>query len=88
MVMPYATMDWAVPENGLKTGAPSPLNSYLMLCLIHQERPATPGWLAYEDEALPFIDLPDGFGAVGVRIYQSTVYCDKVSRTTKSSIRK
>lgn len=81
----YATMDWAVPENGLETGAPSPLNSYLMLCLdIIKNEQLRPDGLAYEDEALPFIDLPRRvWGGGSLKFINHLRIGDKVSRTTK-----
>ena len=81
----HATMDWAVPENGLETGAPSPLNSYLMLCLdIIKNEQLRPDGLAYEDEALPFIDLPRRvWGGGSLKFINHLRIGDKVSRTTK-----
>ena len=81
----YTTMDWDVPKNGLETGAPSPLNSYLMLCLdlIRNDQLRTDG-LAYEDEALPFIDLPRRvWGGGSLKFINPLCVGDKVSRTTK-----
>lgn len=81
----YTTMDWAVPENGLETGAPSPLNSYLMLCLdLIRNDQLRPDGLAYEDEALPFIDLPRRvWGGGSLKFINPLRIGDKVSRTTK-----
>ena len=81
----YATMDWDVPKNGLETGATSPLNSYLMLCLdlIRNNQLRADG-LAYEDEALPFIDLPRRvWGGGSLKFFNPLCIGDKVSRTTK-----
>ena len=50
----YATMDWALPKNGLDLGAPSPLNSYLIICVdVIKNDQLRPDGLAYEDEARP-----------------------------------
>ncbi|NCG11176.1 MAG: hypothetical protein GWP33_08870 [Alphaproteobacteria bacterium] len=81
----YATMDWALPKNGLDLGAPSPLNSYLILCLdIIKNDQLRPDGLAYEDEALPFIDLPRRvWGGGSLKFINPLRIGDKVSRATK-----
>ena len=80
----YATMDWSVPENGLQPAAPAPLNSYLMLCLdILKEDKLRIDGLAYEEETLPFIDLPRRvWGGGSLTFIEPLRIGDKVTRST------
>ena len=81
----YATMGWPMPENALRDGAPAPLNSYLMLCLdiLGNDKLRTDG-LAYEEETLPFVDLPRRvWGGGGLTFIEPLRIGDKVTRTTQ-----
>ena len=82
-------MDWAVPENGLETGAPSPLNSYLMLCLdLIRNDQLRPDGLAYEDEDCHLLTYLGGFGRWGLKFINHCVLVTRSAELPKSSIRK